>query len=162
MVDMTAQEYMAAATERAAAFMAHFVEATPPEKRDWTPTLESAAGLRSALDMVDECIVVNHALANVLKGSPSPTSSPASSERCFSDWEDGKARLLESAQVLAGVIRSLPDDALNNNFTTRRGEMPGFLVIEIPSRNMNYHVGQINLIQLLYGDTTYHFPTPKK
>jgi hypothetical protein len=159
---MTAQEYMADATERAAAFLTHFIETTPPEKRDWLPAMEGAAGLRSMLDMVDECIVANQVFTSIFQGGAPPTGNPFEGPRRFATWEEGKELLAESAKTLADVIRTLSDENLQGTIVTRRGEMPCTMAIEMASRNMNYHVGQVNLMQLLYGDTTFHFPTPKK
>jgi hypothetical protein len=158
---MTAQEYMADATERAAAFLTHFIETTPPEKRDWLPDVEGAAGLRSMLDMVDECIIANRMFVGIFRGDAPPTSSPFDGPRGFATWDEGKTLLAESASALAAVIRAMPDATLAGTFVTRRGEMPGTMAIEMASRNMNYHTGQVNLMQLLYGDTTFHFPKPK-
>jgi hypothetical protein len=159
---MTAQHYMGDATERAAAFLTHFIEVSPPEKRDWTPEIPGAEGLRSMLDMADECIVANRMFASILQGGAAPTKSPFEGPRTFSTWDEGKALLAESAKELADVIRALPDEVLSRTFVTRRGEMPGTMTIEMASRNMNYHAGQVNLFQLLYGDATFHFPTLKK
>ncbi len=159
---MTAQHYMGDATERAAAFLTHFIEITPPEKRDWTPTIEGAEGLRSMLDMADECIIANKMYTNILQGGALPTGNPFEASRGFSTWDEGKVILAQSAKELADVIRSLSDEALSGTILTRRGEMPGTMAIEMASRNMNYHSGQVNLFQLLYGDATFHFPAPKK
>ncbi len=158
---MTAQHYMGDATERAAAFLTHFIEITPPEKRDWTPTVEGAEGLRSMLDMADECILANRMYLSIFQGNP-PPSSPFDGPRGFATWDEGRVLLAESAKELADVIRALSDDALAGTFLTRRGEMPGTMAIEMASRNMNYHSGQVNLYQLLYGDGTFHFPALKK
>jgi uncharacterized damage-inducible protein DinB len=159
---MTAQHYMGDATERAAAFLTHFIETTPPEKRDWTPSVEGAEGLRSMLDMAGECIYANQMFTGILKGEGMPAVHPIEAPRPFATWDEGKTLLAQSARELADTIRALTDDALAGTILTRRGEMPGTMVIEMASRNMNYHTGQVNLLQLLYGDTTFHFPAPKK
>ena len=36
--------------------------------------------------------------------------------------------------------------------------MLGKNVILMPMRNMGYHIGQLNLIQMLYGDAEFHVP----
>ena len=64
-------------------------------------------------------------------------------------------------QVLADAIRALTNADLEREFTTRRGPMPGTNLIEGPMRNMHYHVGQVNLLQLLYGDGEFHVPAPQ-
>jgi hypothetical protein len=158
---MTVPEYMADATERAAAFLTHFVESTPPEKRDWTPPLAGAVELRPMLDMVGECILANRMFASVLQGAPPPSASPIEAPRPFESWEDGKLQLAESAKALADVIRGLTDADLEKTIVTRRGPLPCAQVIEMATRNMHYHTGQVNLFQLLYGDAVFHFPAPK-
>ena len=158
---MTVPHYMADATERAAAFLTHFVESTPPEKRDWLPALDGAVDLRSMLDMIGECILANHMFASVLQGAPPPSASPIEAPRPFESWEDGKRQLAESAKALADVIRALTDADLEKTIVTRRGPLPCAHVIEMATRNMHYHTGQVNLLQLLYGDAVFHFPAPK-
>lgn len=152
---------MADATERAAAFLAHFIDTTPPEKRDWTPSVEGATDLRCMLDMVDECIVANGIFTGIFRGEPLPEGNPFGGPRRFATWDEGKEKLLASARELAGVIRALTDDDLEKEFVSRRGSMAGKLLIEFALRNMHYHTGQVNLFQLLYGDATFHFPQPK-
>ena len=158
---MTVPQYMADATERGAAFLTHFVESTPPEKRDWTPSVAGAVDLRSMLDMVGECIAANRMFVGILQGAPPPAVGPIDAPRPFSTWEEGKAQLAESAKALGDAIRSLTDADLERTFTTRRGEMPCTYLIEMAVRNMHYHTGQVNLFQLLYGDAVFHFPAPK-
>jgi len=153
---MTVQEFQAGSIERAAGTLAHFLETTVAERRDWTPTVEGAEGLRSALDQISECIMVNRMVANILRGGEPPTISPLQQQqRPFGDTEEAKEMLIASGKELADTIRAMSDEALTQKFPTRRGPMPGYFLIEMPLRNMNYHGGQINLIQLCYGDTEF-------
>jgi hypothetical protein len=154
---MTAQEYQADAIERAGAYLAHFIATTAPDRHDWVPQVDGAAGLRSALDQVAECIAVNRIFAALLAGdTPSPPAPDA--PRPFTDADDARAQLLQSAVSLAAVVRTLTDGDLAREFVTRRGPVPGAAAIEIPYRNMQYHAGQINQLQLLYGDAEFHSP----
>jgi hypothetical protein len=163
---MTVQEFQGGAVERAATLLAHFLNTTVEDKRDWTPTIEGAEGLRSAQEQVRECILVNRMIAKVLRGEAVQTSAPPSqsTEQPFSDIEEAQAKLIESGRILGDAIRALSDEDLTREFTTRRGQMAGYLLIEMPLRNMHYHSGQINLLQLCYGDTEFrpNFAPPKK
>jgi hypothetical protein len=163
---MTIQEFQGGAVERAAATLAHFLDTTAEDKRDWTPTIEGASGLRSAKEQVRECILVNRMIAKILRGEAVQTSTPPSQsqEQPFSDIEEAQAKLIESGRVLGDAIRAMSDDDLTREFPTRRGPMLGYLLLEMPLRNMHYHGGQINLLQLCYGDTEFrpNFGTPKK
>ena len=66
----------------------------------------------------------------------------------------------ESARELANTVRAMTDDDLTREFPWRRGPVSGAGLIEIPLRNMHYHGGQVNLLQLLYGDTEFRVPPP--
>ncbi len=161
---MTVQEFQGGAVERAAVTLAHFLDTTAEDKRDWTPTIDGAAGLRSAQEQVRECILVNRMLAKILRGEAVQTSTPPSQspEQPFTDTADAQAKLVESARELGDAIRGLSDEDLTREFQTRRGPMLGYLLIEMPLRNMHYHGGQINLLQMCYGDTEFRPAPPKK
>ena len=38
------------------------------------------------------------------------------------------------------------------------GQFPGSFCITVPAWNMIYHCGQVNYVQLLYGDDVFHMP----
>lgn len=157
---MTVSQFQADRIENAGRLLAHFVQSTPPEKRNWVPSVEGAAGLRSVLDMVSECIHVNRMFAALIRGESVTPFNPIEAARPFARDDEAIAQLTESAKALAEAVRAMTDADLDREFVTRRGPMPGASVIELPYRNMAYHGGQVNLIQLLYGDTEFHIPTP--
>jgi hypothetical protein len=157
---VTVQEFQAGCIERAGRTVAFFLETTLPERRDWKPAVEGAAGMRSALDMVGECILLNRTTADILRGGSPPTTSPIHLPRPFADPAEAGPMLEESARELANVVRSMTDADLTREFVSRRGPMPGANLIEVPLRNMYYHGGQINQLQLMYGDTEYRLPPP--
>lgn len=159
---MTVQSYMADRIAQAGRTLAHFLETTPEERRNWTPVVEGAAGLRSILDQVSECVHVNRMVAELLAGQEPQWRNPIEARRPWTDDADAAELLIGSADALADAVRAMSDEDLERGYATRRGTMPGHLVIELPYRNMHYHGGQINLLQLLYGDTEFRVPTPRR
>jgi hypothetical protein len=150
---MTVQEYIANQTVRMAESMVHFVESTPPDRLTLAPTVEGAAPTRTPLEWVGECVTVNGLIANVLRGEPVQSAEPK-----IENAADARRLLTESAAELANAIRSLTDDDLEREFQHPRGRMLGQNVIMMPMRNMAYHSGQINLVQILAGDPEFHVP----
>lgn len=151
---MTVQEFQARKIERNARALAHWVSTTPQDKLDWRPETGPESRARSVLDMVGECIWANRRWAAVLRGLEPPQRPDSYS----ADSEDGQRELVESADKLAEVVRNLPDSALTKEFPGPRGPLPGEILIDMPNRNMSYHGGQVNMIQLLLGDTEFHVP----
>lgn len=152
---MTLQEYAAHLLTSAAYTLAHFVMTTEPDKRDWTPTAPEGITLRSPIDFVAECITVNGVFLAILRGEVPPAVSPDDKTRPFVDAEEGCQLLISVTEDLAKTIRSLSDEDFAREYTVRGRAMSGPLFVELPMRNMHYHSGQINLIQLLYGDTEF-------
>ena len=150
---MTVQEFQARKIERMAQTVAHFVATTSADRLTWCPAVGDESCTRSVLGQVAECIAVNRRFAALLSGVEPPAEQPAA--------EDGAAAqeaLIASGQALAAAVRTLPDDALAKTYATPRGDLPGEVVIDLPYRNMAYHGGQINFIQLLLGDKEFHLP----
>jgi hypothetical protein len=156
---MTVTEYQATQIERIAQGLAHFVETTRRDRVDWKPTVGEECETRSALEQLGECVTVNRAFTQLLQGESfegrSPRTMPAPK---FSSVSDACQQLIDSARTLAEEIRRLGDDILTVTYPTWRGPMAGQKMIEMPYRNMAYHCGQVNLIQLLYGDNDFHVP----
>jgi len=157
---MTVQEFQAESIENTAGLLAFWLGTIPEDKRSWTPALEGAAGLRTALEMVAECAAANRFFAGLLRHETPQGFNPFEVKADYATVEAAQQDLLSSAAEVAAAVRGLSDEDLQAEFVLRRGAMKGYQVIAFPLRNMTYHGGQLNYLQLLYGDTTFHIPTP--
>ena len=153
---MNAQGFMAEQIERMGPVLAHFVATTAPDKLTWKPLTESSAATRSVLEQIAECVGVNHSFAALLRGEGAPAGPMTLPE--LRNAQEAETQLINSAKALAAVVRALDDEALTRTFQTRRGSTTGKNLMIAAYRNMAYHAGQINLIQLLTGDAEFHTP----
>ncbi|HLK59272.1 MAG TPA: DinB family protein [Chthonomonadaceae bacterium] len=149
---MTVFDYQARIIERTAASLAYWLQMTAPDRVNWKPTVEGSAPTRSAIEQIQECIRVNRTFAAKLSGhEPDHGNAPAELTS-----EEAQQQLISSAKELAAVVRGLDEDSLSRDYTLSWGTLPGLILIELAVANMSYHGGQINLIQLLYGDEKFH------
>ena len=155
---MTVPEYIARQTERMADSFAHFIATTPDDRLVWHPHIEGAAPTRSILEQVSECVVVNRMMAALLRGGKVEPTNPNSPPIKFANGQDAQEQLVTSARELAAAIRMMPEADLARIYEHPRGKMSGENVIVMCLRNMAYHAGQTNLIQMLYGDAEFHVP----
>jgi hypothetical protein len=155
---MTLFEFQARNIEQIAETLAYFVETTREDRLRWQPTLEGAAPTRSVLEQISECVIVNRAFAALLRGQSPPQAPMRQAAIEFDGAASAQEQLLASARDLAAAVRGLDDAALEREYPSWRGPIPGATAIVLPYRNMAYHGGQINLIQLLYGDAEFHVP----
>ena len=155
---MTVFEFQAGRIETTAELLAHALATTPADKQDWRPTLPGSVPTRSAIKQVGECVIVNRYFAALLRGEAADGNPLGQGAPAFASAEDAGAELLASARELADTVRALPDDALDGTVAHWRGPLPVVRALDGPNRNMAYHAGQINFIQLLAGDSEYHLP----
>lgn len=152
---MTVFEWQARVTERAAKSLAHYVETTSADRLDWAPVMDNSTDTRSVFELVFECCRLNRKVADVLKGTAPAKSEPSHTYRTAREAMDD---IHASSAQLAAAIRGLTDECVEKTYTTGLGPVPGAILLEMPASNMQYHSGQINLIQLLYGDPEFHIP----
>ncbi|MHB8635411.1 MAG: DinB family protein [Fimbriimonadaceae bacterium] len=150
----TLAQWQARQIEKAAHILSVFVESTPEDKLRWRPMADEKSNTRSVLDQVGECVFANNRFRSIFSGDPLPT--PPDNFDTFSSGADATAQLKASANALANLIREMDSAALAKEYNTHRGPLPGAFVMQLPLRNMTYHMGQVNMIQLLYGDTEFH------
>jgi len=150
----TLGQWQARQIEKAAKILAVFVESTSEDKLRWKPAIDENSKARSVLEQVGECIYANHRARHVFLGEP-PLLPPAEFDD-FESAQDAVTQLKDSAKYLAEIVAKLGPEELAKEYTTHQGPMPGALVMQFPVRNMTYHMGQINMIQLLYGDAAFH------
>lgn len=152
-------EFQARKIERMAASLAHFVSTTAPDKLDWCPATDETSQTRSVLAQVKECVGVNRYTAALLRGeTPEVPGGPSTPSIEFADSEDAQKQLIDSGHELADAVRALDESALTHVYPHWRGPIAGEIIIEMAYRNMAYHAGQVNMIQLLSGDTEFHVP----
>ena len=149
---MTVQEFQARKFERIAKTLAHFVATTPEDKLDWCPCIDENSCTRSVMDQIAECIACNRMVAAIICGGQAEMGGDAP----ITDAKAAQEELLASARELAAVVRAMPDEALWKTFSMPRASMTGEVLIDLAHRNMAYHGGQINFIQLLLGDKEFH------
>ncbi len=154
---MTVQEFQADKIEGAAKLLAFWLGAMPEEKQNWVPDVAGAAGLRSARDQVAECAAANRFFTTLLRGEKAIPFRPFEVKSEYASSEEAQQDLIASAAECAAVIRGLSDEDLAREYRLR-WPMSGYQVIEFPYRNMTYHGGQLNQLQLLYGDAEFHIP----
>lgn len=154
---MTVQEFQADKIEGAAKLLAFWLGVMPEDKQSWVPEIEGAAGLRNARELVAECAAANRFFTALLKGEKPALFRPFEIKSEYATGEEAQQDLIESAAACAAVVRGLSDEDLAKEYRLR-WPMPGYQIIDFPYRNMAYHAGQVNQLQLLYGDAEFHLP----
>ncbi|MCW3099690.1 MAG: DinB superfamily [Chthonomonadaceae bacterium] len=156
---MHVPEYMATQTERMTDSLANFIATTREDKLAWQPQIEGSVPTRSVLEQVAECVVVNRMIAALLRGeTPPPPAVSAAPPLVLATGAEAQEQLRASGTELAGAIRTMTEEDLERAYQHPRGQFLGANLIMMPLRNMAYHAGQINLIQMLAGDPEFHVP----
>ena len=156
---MTVPEYIARQTERMADSLAHFISKTPEDRLVWHPSIEGGGPTRSILEQVSECVVVNRTIAALIRGGVPPTpADPNAPPFRFANGQDAQEQLVASARELAVAIAGMSESDLARIYEHPRARMAGENLIMMCLRNMAYHAGQANFIQILYGDMEFHVP----
>jgi hypothetical protein len=155
---LSAIEHHADLISRAGRLIAHFLLSTEPEKRSWSPSLGEGCEGRSAMEQVAECIGINSMLAAMMRGEQVEPGEDGHGSPKDLEPKDAARRVAESADNLASAIREGGAKVLDAEYQLPFGTFTGWAISEICMANMYYHCGQINYIQLLYGDKEFHFP----
>jgi hypothetical protein len=153
---MNVLEWQATVTERAAHWLAHFVSTTPDDKLTWKPSADPSSKTRDILDMVSESIGANRMMAAMVRGETPKGDLHAAAPAMTS--EQAQDELRASAKEFGDALRAADESILGVTYTTPFGPMPGYAIIAMPASNMDYHSGQVNYVQRLYGDIDFHMP----
>jgi uncharacterized damage-inducible protein DinB len=148
----TLQDFLSAATQKAADDLAAAVLRLPEDKRGWSPDGKA----RPALDQMAECAVLNGYTADLIQTQIWQDNRfdeffREKAEAAAQDWETLHARLRENAGRVAAAIAAVPDDALGREIKTPWGSQTLAGIMSYPYWNMTYHQGQINYIASLLG-----------
>jgi uncharacterized damage-inducible protein DinB len=146
----TLQTFLIASTEKAARELIEAIEALPEERRSWSPTDRS----RSALDQAAECAILNGATAEtvILRRMPDSFDMAGfeqAKKEFARDWATLRAVLAANTAGFVEVLRSIPDEALNDTVVMPWGDMAMTEVMAYPFWNMTYHLGQVTYISLM-------------
>ncbi|HLK56794.1 MAG TPA: DinB family protein [Chthonomonadaceae bacterium] len=131
------------------------LKAMPEDKWSWRP---NDAG-RSALHQVVECAGFNHLGAQVLKTHEFPPFDPQAlkqAEATYDTLDKALGFLHTSTDEFVAAIEALPEADLDAMVTLPWGQRSLAEVIFLVHNNMVYHLGQINHIQMQYGDYEMH------
>ena len=144
------------ATLRARDEFSRALRALPPARLLWQP-----GGLAPhALRIAAHCATSNLFLAAVFSGTELPYRTEddrrAAIDECAT-LERAEALLNRSVTAVCDAIVTVPDRRLDDPVSMPWGErMPLALGLLSPCEHMQYHLGQLNLIQTLLGDDDYH------
>lgn len=118
----------------------------PEEKLDWRPMEHG----KSAIQILKECASTNFRIADVVKGLDARDMFEVSG------LEEIKKHLMDSAAEVCAAIDSLCEtpDMIQMPWGASMSAMEAIM---LPAAHMQYHDGQINYIQLLLGDTAFHW-----
>lgn len=142
------QELSKGATMQYTEMLLKDVNYIPQDKWDWHPPSSGT----SVSEVLATCVKGNLMLASAIKGeTPSET-------QIDTDFEALTKQVMDSAEVVCQAIDSLNDQDLSGTRKMPWGdEIPTAAATLLPAGEMSYHDGQINYIQLLLGDTKFHW-----
>ncbi len=157
---MTVSEFQSRRILRISIAVAHFISTTPEDRLSWEPDGLNGAKGRNIFSMASEIVIVNSLVSGLLAGTITEPIKP--SEHLppinFVDSADAQAQILSSGETLADTVRNMSESDIENVYPHWAGPLKGEILIEMTYRNMAYHAGQINFIQILLGDSEFHVP----
>jgi len=149
---MTMQESAALFTEKSGQEMLLTLARTLEDRLEWKPEPTS----RSALDLVRECSVHCDEWAQLLGLFTWPEQFKTR-VGSITTREEAVAEMSAAVGRLVDAIRAVPDEQLETILKAPWDEAPiGFWLTYAGGHNQ-YHIGQMNYIQTLYGDLDMDF-----
>jgi len=159
---MTFQEQAAELLRSAGVSLFASARAMPEDKLNWSPM----GGARTVLQMLQECAYYLPTLAPWLSagdGMPErfmAVAGPAMEQsKSWDTLDKVEAAYNGYIEDTLAVIRAVPDNDLNRDVAVPWAEgetLPVWKVMLTLYWNAVYHLGQINYIQTMYGDTEMH------
>lgn len=144
-------------TKRAYGLLKNDLQAIPDDKLGACP----GGCANSALRIVAECAAVNGGVADFLVTGAfnrPPHDEFAAFLNTFDTREKTLAFLDERTEKLLSVLAELDESTLGDvtsGFFNR--PMTRYAIAQLPTGHMMYHDGQLNLIQMLHGDSEMHW-----
>ncbi len=128
-------------------------ESMPVNKLEWKP--EEGNG-RSALDIMHECIVADKFSAATISSGAFPDLDWAGERSKAAAIPVGElvSQFKAGGEALIVVVKSLDENRLDILFEFPGSERKWTFaeLLFLPGSHLDYHTGQINYIQTLYGD----------
>ena len=158
---MRYQDQIVRATQRALEDVVRAANALPQDKVEWIPMGEA----RSALSQMQELAVSGAWFIPLIRDLKVPEFDAHAVEesrrlRLSNDTlEKCIAVARENTSSLCAIIESVPDGNLEQEMTLPFGGGMTVTIADILAMhwwNMTYHLGQINMIQLMLGDRQMH------
>ena len=139
--------------------LASFCESTDPQFRTWLTPTRGQNQARSVLDLIGECASTNNYVAALLTAEPGQVLA-RDDFRCEpKNADDARHEIQASCSTLILAIRGFSDEDFERTYPHWRGDLSAELLVVGAYRNMCYHAGQINFIQILSGDLEFHAPS---
>ncbi|MDE2127724.1 MAG: hypothetical protein KGJ62_14170 [Armatimonadetes bacterium] len=136
--------------------LAEACEKMPDDRCAWNPIVEGNKG-RDALDQALECAYLNGYGAGAFRDGVMPAfdaSDYKSRQDAHRSPKQAIPWLREATEYLAGVVEACTEEKLattvTNPFTKKECSLADFA--DFLYWNTVYHEGQVNYIQVLYGD----------
>jgi hypothetical protein len=155
---MTAQKFLLDRIASTGRVFRFWVEVMPEDKRDWIPAIDGTAQTRSVNDMLGELIEVNRMVFNALTGGDAPKQHPMLAPRPFEDASQALPMFDETLAQALSELEKIDASQLEETLEVGVRTMRYIDLYEVIYRNLWYHAGQVNLIQLQYGDAVFHLP----
>lgn len=158
---MRYQDQLVKATQKALDDVGRAALAVPAEKRDWVPM----GSARSVLNQMQEIAISGDWFLPIVQKGEMPHFDEHAREemaRTRASY-DTIEKCIDAASVstsaLCKAISEFPDSRLDDEMTMPFGGgvvMTMADILDLHRWNLIYHLGQINLIQLMLGDTQMH------
>jgi uncharacterized damage-inducible protein DinB len=148
----TMQQFLATATQKAAADLETAFLRIPEDKRSWSPMGQA----RTALNQMAECALLNGGTAELIQTRVFPADFDMAAfgkslEELAQDWSAVQAMLHANTPKVAAAIQAVDDADLEITIQMPWGPMTLGQIIAYPYWNMSYHEAQINYIASMLG-----------
>ncbi len=156
MSEINLSVFLASNLRKAGADLEQAMAKMPADRQNWHPEAEGNVG-RDALDQMIECGLLNGVIAASFRSNTAPApdwDAYAAQKATLDSGEKVLAAFKQGTEALASAVEACSATRLAERFTEpffnkeiNWAELANFLYW-----NMCYHEGQINYIQVLYGD----------
>ncbi|MCC6444609.1 MAG: DinB family protein [Armatimonadetes bacterium] len=127
---------------------------TPEDKLNWTP----GGAARGTLPMVVECGGIYGMFASLLQGQPMHLEEDdAAFMAQYKNMDSARAMVQENLGKLIEAMGQVKPESPDKELTMPWGaKMTLAEALFFPAQHTQYHIGQINYIQTVLGDTQMH------